>query len=141
MTVTITADQIRTLYRTGAEIDRGEDYPPVTSDDIQALLTGDVDTDEDGTPTEQMWEVLADHLNATADELDHPQQANLGHLADEMAARDQLHAQAAQMIAQGDDRVRRAVIACINARVPVPTIAATLGVTRARVYQIRDGRR
>lgn len=46
-----------------------------------------------------------------------------------------------RMIADARKLVREAVLSAIATRVPVTAIAAELGVTRARIYQIRDGRR
>ena len=138
---TVTPDQVRTLWNTCTPIDRGEDLAPVTRDDLTALMAGDVDTDENGTPTDEMWEVLADQLNDTADQLDDPQERALDHLRETMAARDAEHERAAAIIAAADGEIRADVLACIDAHIPVPTIGEVLGVTRARIYQIRDGRR
>ena len=117
------------------------DYTPGYEDFCEECPSRITDTDENGTPTDEMWEVLADQLNDTAGQLDDPQERALDHLRETMAARDAEHERAAAIIAAADGEIRADVLACIDAHIPVPTIGEVLGVTRARIYQIRDGRR
>jgi hypothetical protein len=74
----------------------------------------------------------------SADDLpEAPQRDALNNLTTAIVNRDKASAQLARAENTVADRVR----AAIDADVPVTRIAAALDVTRARVYQIRDGRR
>jgi DNA-binding CsgD family transcriptional regulator len=55
-------------------------------------------------------------------------------------ARDALAAARVQL-ASAETDLQRAVATTLATGVPATTVAEILGVTRARVYQIRDGRR
>jgi len=63
--------------------------------------------------------------------------ADLSRLADVTARR----ARMAEDLAWADEEWRRLIVAAIELGDRVTDIAKAAGVTRARVYQIRDGRR
>lgn len=131
----ITADQVRNLWNNGGRIDRGDDHAPITQDDLSALIDA-VDTDDHGDPLDTEWEILADQLNGN--EPGEPTSGQQHHLlaAVEDAAAATRDA-AKDRTEDRDERIRSA----IAAGVPVITIAKRAGLSRARVYQIRDGRR
>ncbi|WP_327135910.1 hypothetical protein OG311_38070 (plasmid) [Streptomyces sp. NBC_01343] len=125
----VTVKQIKDLWHNGGIIDRGEDYPPLTQDDLGAL---DVDTDETGVPLDDMWEVLADQLNSNEPgEPSNDAQRTTLELIEETVQR--IH----DAEIERDALIRQA----IAERAPVIAIAERAGLSRARVYQIRDGRR
>ncbi|MFH9072701.1 hypothetical protein [Streptomyces alboflavus] len=125
----VTAQQIKTLWATNGTIDRGDDLPPVTLEDFEGL---DIDTDDDGTPTEDMWQVLADQVNSEIPDA-HPGPTAEGDLLDDIAT-------AARAITNAEEH-RDSLIRAAIGRVPVTAIANAAELTRARIYQIRDGRR
>jgi len=59
----ITPAQVRDLYNGAPAITR-EGMPTITTADIHALIGDHVDTDDDGVPTDDMWEVLANQVNS-----------------------------------------------------------------------------
>lgn len=125
----ITADQVRTLWTHGGTIRRGEDYAPITQDDLGAL---DIDTDDDGTPLPDQWDIIADQLNSAApgEPANDAQHGILDAIEDIVRRiRD------AEL--ERDDIIRQAVAEGI----PVISIAERADLSRARIYQIRDGRR
>ncbi|WP_282790905.1 hypothetical protein [Streptomyces sp. CC224B] len=125
----VTAQQIRDLWKNGGSIDRGDDYTPVTLEDFEGL---DIDTDDEGNPTEEMWQVLADQVNSELPGA-HAGPTAEGDLLDDIAA-------AARAITDAEEH-RDSLIRAAIGRVPVTAIADAAGLTRARIYQIRDGRR
>lgn len=125
----ITADQVRNLWHNGGTIDRGDEYDVLRQADVFALVeNGDVDTEDDGTPTEEMWQVLADALSFA--DTDHPRERAL--IAIEDAA-----ARLANAEGERDDAIRKA----LTEGASVIAIASAAGLSRARIYQIRDRRR
>ncbi|MGI5397830.1 hypothetical protein [Streptomyces sp. CA-251251] len=126
----ITIEQIRDLFhgRTN-EIDRGDEYDVIKREDVLALVdNGDLDTDQDGTPLDDQWEILAEALSDAP--ADGPRDRAL--IAVEDAARDLQNAER-----ERDETIR----AAIKAGASVISIAAAADLSRARIYQIRDGRR
>lgn len=127
----ITTDQVRNLWHEGGRIDRGDDLPPVTQDDLSALIDA-VDTDDQGNPLDTEWEILADQLNSNeeGEPTSGEQDRVLNAVADAATAiRDAEN--------HRDDLIRQA----IAAGVPVIAIGKRADLSRSRVYQIRDGRR
>ncbi|MFE7237158.1 hypothetical protein [Streptomyces sp. NPDC057580] len=127
--MTVTVDQLKTLWHHGGTINRGDDYSPITQDDLAAL---DIDTDDNGYPLDNQWQVLADQFNGeTAGEVYSSAQHNVLE-AIEDSVKTIRDAETAR-----DDLIRQA----ITEGVPVITIAERASLSRARIYQIRDGRR
>lgn len=135
----VTTDQVRALWSDpspNAHIDRGDDYQPVTKADLGALSSG-IDTDDDGYPLDDQWEVLADQLNGetpgeptstAGDDL-------LQQIADARTRRDRAKSTA-------DDEFNSAIRAAVASKsAPITAIAAAADLSRERIYQIRDGRR
>lgn len=58
-TSVVTADQVRELWERGGRIER-HGMAAITQDDLGVL---DVDTDDDGRPFDNQWQVIADQLN------------------------------------------------------------------------------
>lgn len=136
---TITPEQIRTLWDSpnpNATIDRGDDLEPVTKDDLGALASA-LDTDDEGHPLHDQWQILADQLNTNT--LGEPT-STTGHLllqeiSDARIERDRVKADADAEF----NAIIRAAVA--SKRAPVTAIAAAAQLSRERIYQIRDGRR
>ncbi|MFF4699897.1 helix-turn-helix domain-containing protein [Streptomyces chattanoogensis] len=153
MSTTVTVDQLKALWNgkaPGGVLERGDDYAPVAREDIIALIDGGcVDCDEDGNPLEDDWVVIADQV--ASDQPGEPtgeaQREALQAITDAvLAAIDSASYETGrerpQDLAKGtvDEGIRQAVLAALARRTPVTAIARALGVTRARVYEIRDGR-
>ena len=114
-------DIARTYLKQGAEA-VGDDPRLIDEDD---LTDEQIDT--------VMTAIEAEMGNAhAADEQD---LAELGDLRDRIALLEEELAR----IAEERDRIVRRLLA--NAVVPVKDVAEAAGLTRARIYQIRDGRR
>lgn len=114
-------DIARTYLRQGAEA-VGDDPELIDEDD---LTDGQIDT--------VLTAIEAEMGNAhAADEQD---LAELGDLRDRIA----LLEEQVVRISEERDRIVRRLLA--NAVVPVKDVAEAAGLTRARIYQIRDGRR
>jgi hypothetical protein len=131
----VTAEQVRTLWddpNPNASIDRGDEYEPVTQDTLGVLASG-LDTDDDGYPLEDQWEVLADQLNtAAAGEPTSTQGETLLHEIEDARLRR----------AEADEQFYAAIREAVASKLaPVTAIAAAAGLSRERIYQIRDGRR
>lgn len=125
----VTIDQIKNLWHNGGTIDRGDDYAPITQDDLGAL---DIDTDDNGTPLDTEWQVIADQFNSN--EAGEPTSSAQHETLDSIAAVVKtLH----DAEIERDDLIRQA----IAEGAPVIAIAARAELSRARIYQIRDGRR
>ncbi|MEU1121822.1 MULTISPECIES: hypothetical protein [unclassified Streptomyces] len=126
----ITTEQIRDLFHGHiTEIDRGDEHDVIKPADVQVLVDNcDIDTDDDGTPREDQWEILAEALSNAP--TDGPRERALTAVAD--AARALTHAENDR-----DEKIRAAVTAGAS----VIDIAAAADLSRARIYQIRDGRR
>ncbi|MFE7547051.1 hypothetical protein [Streptomyces gardneri] len=126
----VTIEQIQDLFHGHInELDRGDEYDVIKREDVLALVdNGDLDVDEDGTPLDDMWEVLADSLNDAP--TDGPRERALTAVED--AVRGLRHA---------EDERDAAIRNAIKAGASVISIAAAADLSRARIYQIRDGRR
>lgn len=138
MSSTITAEQVRELWDAparSAAIDRGEDLAPVTKDDL-AALADQVDTDDQGRPLADQWDVLADQLNS-----DDEAEPLTGPAADILqAVEDARWARAAAEDAF-NDVIRSAMLNRKTTKVRIKDLEKAADLTRARLYQIRDGRR
>lgn len=126
----ITAAQIEDLFHGRiTRIDRGDEYDVIIRDDVLALVdNGDLDLDDDGTPTADSWEILADALSDAP--TDSPRQRALAAVGD-----------AARAMATAERDRDEAIRAAIKTGASVIDIAAEADLSRARIYQIRDGRR
>ncbi|MEU0393795.1 hypothetical protein ABZ208_13630 [Streptomyces sp. NPDC006208] len=126
----ITAEQIEDLYHGHTStIDRGDDYNVLRREDVAALVeNGDIDTDDDGVPLDHEWQTLAEALSFQSD--DSPRERAL--IAVEDAA-----ARLARAEGERNETIRKA----LDAGAAVISIANAAGLSRARIYQIRDGRR
>lgn len=141
----VTADQIHALWvhpNITATIERGEDLAPISKEDLVALVSSDDEGDlltEDGALTDQGATVLADYFTTTppGDQLDGPRHSALTHLEHAAEARDQ----ARTHLADAEDDLTTAVRDCFTAHVPMRAMEQALGLTRQRVYQLRDGHR
>lgn len=127
----ITAEQVRNLWHEGGRIDRGDDLSPVTQDDLSALIDA-VDTDDQGNPLDTEWEILADQLNS-----DEPGEPTSGEQERMLEAVADAAAAIGDAERGRDERIRSA----IAAGVPIIAVAKKANLSRARIYQIRDGRR
>ncbi|WNI19919.1 hypothetical protein [Actinacidiphila sp. ITFR-21] len=126
----VTVQQIKDLWAHGGRIDRGDDYSPVTTDDLSAL---DIDTDDDGVPLDSEWQVIADQINS---EVSAEAAPGSGHELLLQGVEDAARA-IDDAVEERDGRIRHAVAS----RVPVAAIARAAGLTCKRIYQIRDNRR
>ncbi|MFF2123502.1 hypothetical protein ACFVXH_39860 [Kitasatospora sp. NPDC058184] len=142
MSHTITAEQVRELWEASglaAVIDRGEDLAPVTKEDL-AALADQVDTDDDGRPLVGQWEVLAAQLNADAES-----EPLAGPAADVLQAVEDARRNRDKVKAAADDEFNRVIRSAMlnrkDTKVRVKDLEKAAGLTRARLYQIRDGRR
>jgi hypothetical protein len=139
MTEIVTAAQIIDLWNapnSAAVIDRGDDFEPVTKDDL-AELAGLVDTDEEGRPLDDQWEIIADQLNSAVagDPTSTAGHDVLATIRDARIERDRVKAAA-------DDEFNALIRAAVDGnKAPVAAIAEAAQLSRARIYQIRDGRR
>lgn len=137
MSSSITATQVRELWEDpnpAATIDRGDDRAPVTKDDLGALASG-LDTDDDGHPVADQWDVLADQLNSDAPGTSTAGELLLQQISDARRERDRVKKTA-------DDEFNTLIREAEASKlVPVTALAEAAGLSRARIYQIRDGRR
>jgi hypothetical protein len=125
-TMDITADRIKDLFNHGGSLELS-DGDTFTRDDLITYIGAcDIDTDVNGTPLDDQWELIADVLGA-------PNPSDTSALTDVIAAAHKLTlAETAR-----DDAIR----AAIAAGYPVIGIANAARLSRARIYQIRDHRR
>lgn len=122
----ITAETIEDLYTHGGSLELA-DGEALTRDQLTQYIDNcDIDTDADGTPLDSQWQILADVLGA-------PDPSNTSELTDVTVAANQLKLAEAKR----DEAIR----AAIEAGHSVIGIANCAGLSRARIYQIRDGRR
>ncbi|MFD4397188.1 hypothetical protein [Kitasatospora sp. NPDC058478] len=138
MSHTITAEQVRELWEAvspGAVIDRGGDLAPVTKDDL-AALADQVDADDQGLPLDDQWEVLADQLNTDdgSASATGPAAVVLQAVEDARRARDDAEREFNEVI-------RSAMLNRKTTKVRVKDLEEAADLSRARLYQIRDGRR
>ena len=133
--MSVTAAALRDLWDNpdpDAVIDRGDDYAPVTKGALGALASG-IDTDDEGYPLDDQWELLADQLtgDVPGEPTDSAGQDILQEITSARLARDQAEDQFGELL-------RSAMAA---RRAPVTAMAQAAGLSRERLYQIRDGRR
>lgn len=122
----ITAETIEDLYNNGTSIELPNGNTLTRDELVQYIDACEIDTDTHGTPLDSQWQILADVLGA-------PDPTDLGEIATIAAA-------AHRITAAEQDRdaaIRRA----ITAGHQVTAIARAANLSRARIYQIRDGRR
>lgn len=126
----ITVEQIQDLFHGhAASIDRGDDYDVIKREDVLALVDNcDIDTDDNGTPLSDQWEILADALSDAP--TDGPRERALTAVED-----------AARVLANAEEERDNAIRSAITAGASVISIAAAADLSRARIYQIRDNRR
>lgn len=122
----ITAETIEDLYNHGASIELPNGDTLTRDELIQYIDACEIDTATDGTPLDSQWQILADVLGA-------PDPSDLGEITNIVAAAHRISAAEKDR----DDAIRRAVAAGHQ----VTAIANAAGLSRARIYQIRDGRR
>lgn len=133
----ITAKQIQDLWNNGGTIDRGDNHGPITLDDFEGL---DIDTDDNGTPADDMWQVLADQVNSEpSGEAIAGSNAELTLQKLRLATRaaNEAHQKAEDADAERDGLIRTA----LAQKAPVRAIQDASDRSRSRIYQIRDGRR
>ncbi len=139
MSIIVTAEQVRALWsdpNPGAVIDRGDGFEPVAKDDLGALASG-LDTDDEGYPLDDEWEVLADQLNSEVpgEPASTAGRDLLDEIRDARIERDRVKEEAD---AEFNALIRAAVA---SKKASVIAIAGAADMSRARIYQIRDGRR
>lgn len=122
----ITADHIADLFDNGGELELPNGDTLTHDDLVQYIDACDIDTDDNGRPLDDQWQILADVLGA-------PDPANMPELADVAAA--------ASRIGQAEETRDKAIRAALDAGHSVVSIANAADLSRARIYQIRDGRR
>ncbi|MFJ3762954.1 hypothetical protein [Streptomyces sp. NPDC090080] len=139
MSANVTVEQVRTLWDSPnprAVIERGDDFEPVTKDDL-AVLVPALDTDDDGYPLDDQWEVLVDQLNSETPGVPTSTAGDdlLQEIRDARIERDRVKSQA-------DNEFNALIRAAVASRkASVIAIADAADMTRSRIYQIRDGRR
>lgn len=122
----ITAERVENLFHRGGALEL-VDGDTFTRDDLITYISAcDIDTDTDGTPLNDQWQLLADVLGA-------PDPSNTGELAAVIAA--------AHRLSLAETERDNAIRAAIVAGYPVIGIANAARLSRARIYQIRDNRR
>jgi hypothetical protein len=122
----ITAEQIEDLYNHGGTVELANGEELTRDGLVQYIDACDIDTDTDGTPLDSQWQILADVLGA-------PDPSNTSELAEVTAAANRITAAEQDR----DNAIRKA----LTAGYPVISIAKAADLSRARIYQIRDGRR
>ncbi|MDH6711202.1 hypothetical protein P3T27_007955 [Kitasatospora sp. MAA19] len=140
MSYTITAEQVRELWKAmnpGAVLDRGDDLAPVTKDDL-AALADQIDTDDQGLPLDDQWQVLADQLNT--DDESSPSPA-AGPAADVLQAVEEARRARDNAERELQELIRSAMLNRKTTKVRVKDLEQAADLSRARLYQIRDGRR
>lgn len=122
----ITAEQVKEAFDTmgSLELHNGDEMSYV--DLIRYIDECEIDQDEDGRPLDDQWQMLADVLGA-------PDPGNVSELVAITEAVNRIKAAEEER----DEKIR----AAIHAGYPVISIATHAGLSRARIYQIRDGRR
>lgn len=125
--MSITAEQIENLFNNrGGNLELADGDTFTRDDLVQFIDACDIDTDDDGTPLEGQWQLLAEVLGA-------PDPSNTSELVAVTAASYRLRVAEKER----DESIRIA----IEAGHSVIGIANSAGLSRSRVYQIRDGRR
>ncbi|MFJ4418789.1 hypothetical protein [Streptomyces sp. NPDC088925] len=140
MTTVVTTEQIRALWddpNPNAVIDRGDHSAPVTKDDLGALAS-ELDTDDEGYPLVDQWQILVEQFNSEAPGGEPASTAGLDlldEIRDARIERDRIKEEA-------DDKFNALIRSAVAAKqVSVIAIAEAADMSRARIYQIRDGRR
>ncbi|MGW2520502.1 hypothetical protein ACWC09_26505 [Streptomyces sp. NPDC001617] len=126
MASTITAENIEDLYTHGGQLELPNGDTLTRDELVQYIGACDIDTDDNGCPLDDQWQILADVLGA-------PDPSNMTELVDVAVA--------ASRIGQAEEGRDRAIRAALAAGHSVIAIAGQAGLSRARIYQIRDGRR
>lgn len=122
----ITAEAIEDLYNRGGSLELADGENLTRDQLIQYIDNCDIDTDTNGTPLDSQWQILADVLGA-------PDPSDVGELTTIVAAAHRIEAAEKDR----DEAIRRA----ITEGHQVTAIARAADLSRARIYQIRDGRR
>ncbi|MGW1119245.1 hypothetical protein ACWD5B_19390 [Streptomyces tanashiensis] len=122
----ITAEQVQEAFENMRDLDLPDGTHMTYPELIRYIDECDIDQDEDGTPLPDQWQMLADVLGA-------PDPSNVTELVEITAAVNRMAAAEQER----DEKIR----AAIAAGYPVISIAGHAGLSRARIYQIRDGRR
>jgi hypothetical protein len=126
----LSIEQIQDLFhgRTN-EVDRGDEYDVIKREDVLALVDNcDIDTDDDGTPLDDQWEILAEALSDAP--TDSPRERALINVE-----------AAAQGLNKAVEERDAAIRDALKVGASVISIAERADLSRARIYQIRDGRR
>lgn len=122
----ITAEHIEDLFDNGGQLELPNGDTLTHDALVQYIDACDIDTDDNDRPADDQWQILADILGA-------PDPSNVSELVEVTAAANRI-TKAEQ---DRDDKIR----AAIAAGHPVIAIADAADLSRARIYQIRDGRR
>jgi hypothetical protein len=156
---TVAIDDLKELW-SGAiiQINRGDDYAPITQEDLYALA-GSLNLDDDGQPEPGDWQILADQFNSEepgeltggSDQHTAVQHTAVQDIADacrlladvkaEQSASNTRSADLRLMASDAKGELDQAIRAALNAGVPVAVIAAKSELSVPRIYQIRDDRR
>jgi len=154
MASVVTIDDLKELW-SGAiiQINRGDEYAPITQEDLYAVANG-LDVDDDGNPADNgQWEVLADQFNSVepGETTSSAQDIALQEIAaarrrhetakTELAATKDDLASARQYVGDTKTELDQAITSALAAGAPVASIAAEADLSVPRIYQIRDGRR
>lgn len=122
----IAAEQIENLFDNGGQIQLPSGDTLTRDSLVQYIDACDIDTDDNGRPADDQWQILADVLGA-------PDPSNVGELVEVTAAANRI----TKAERDRDDKIRAAIAAGHS----VIAIADAADLSRARIYQIRDGRR
>ncbi|MFD7109125.1 hypothetical protein ACFWAF_02910 [Streptomyces microflavus] len=124
--MSITAEQVKEAYQSMGSLPMQDGTEMSYPELVRYIDECDVDQDENGDPLNDQWQMLADVLGA-------PDLSDVNELVEITAAVNRLAAAEQDR----DDKIRAAVAAGH----PVIAIAGHARLSRARIYQIRDGRR
>ena len=123
----ITAEQIENLFDSrGSQIELPNGDTLTHDDLVQYIDACDIDTDDNGRPLDDQWQILADVLGA-------PDPSNMTELVDVAVA--------ANRIGQAEEARDNAIRTALAAGHSAIAVAEQANLSRARIYQIRDGRR
>lgn len=109
----------------------------MTKDDL-AALADQIDTDDQGLPLDDQWQVLADQLNT--DDESSPSPA-AGPAADVLQAVEEARRARDNAERELQELIRSAMLNRKTTKVRVKDLEQAADLSRARLYQIRDGRR
>lgn len=122
----ITSENIEHVFTHGGTLELADGDTFTRDDLVRYIGACDIDTDDDGTPLADQWQILADVLGA-------PDPSDTSGLTDVIAA--------AHKLSLAETARDEAIRAAVAAGYPVIGIANAARLSRARIYQIRDGRR